>query len=192
MSRGYVTDTDVCIQSAQTVCAVENAQAAAPAAAATSEKRRLRRNAYIATNAKLTLRNRMPVSIRDSGRSRAGSQVNGDRNPRARRKAPTDPEATHASQKNPRGCRRNRTSVVWPDADWSERRRFSASTTPPGLMRHGCWARTKSCEEKTPPVKTSGAKRIRSKARRVAAPNDRTKSRTRHDHPEVGIHPAAG
>ena len=81
-SRGYVTDTELCIQSAQTVCAVENAQAAAPAAAATSEKRRLRRKAYAATNAKLNLE-KQDAGLDPGLRAEAGpgSQAKGDRNP---------------------------------------------------------------------------------------------------------------
>ena len=81
---GNVTETDVCIQRPQTVCPVENAQVAAPAAAARSEKRRLRRKYKAARYAKLNFAKRIPVSIHASGRRKDGSATKGDRKPCAR------------------------------------------------------------------------------------------------------------
>jgi hypothetical protein len=107
-----VTETDVCIQSPQTVCPVENAQVAAPTAAARSENFRLRRKKYAARNAKLNLRKRTPVSIHASGRRTAGIATNGERKPCARWKGPIVPEEIHGFQKKPRGKSRYRTSVV--------------------------------------------------------------------------------
>jgi hypothetical protein len=79
-----VTETEVCIHSPQTVCPVEKAHVAAPAADAMSENFRPRRKKYAARYAKLNLRKRIPVSIPASGRMRDGIETNGDRKPCAR------------------------------------------------------------------------------------------------------------
>jgi hypothetical protein len=76
-----VAETDVCIHSPQTVCAVEKAHVAAPAAHARSENLRPRRKRYAARYAKLNLRKRIPVSIHASGRRSDGSATKGERKP---------------------------------------------------------------------------------------------------------------
>jgi hypothetical protein len=120
-----VTETEVCIHSPHTVCPVEKAQVAAPAAAPRSERFRPRKKKYAARYAKLNLRNRIPVSIHASGRRSDGSATNGERKPCARWNGPTAPDEIHGFQKKPRGKSRYRTSVVSPDAAGSARSGFS-------------------------------------------------------------------